>query len=122
MKDILVVEDDESIRECLVEVLRDYGYQVDQAENGLVALRKIEAQPGRFGCLLLDIRMPVMDGPELLRRLADRDLVVPTVIISAAKEILDLGAIPWLKKPFELTHLQQAVQTCLGEGSCAPSL
>jgi DNA-binding NtrC family response regulator len=130
METILVVEDDDSIRECLEEILAEQGYQVEVAENGLEALKKIKARPGKYGVMLLDIRMPVMDGPELLRHLVDHDLVIPTVIISAAKEMLDLGPIPWLKKPFEIDDLYKAIRKCTespvnGGGDrerCRPSL
>lgn len=112
---ILLVEDDQSIRECLSEVLRDRGYAVETASNGLEALELVARAPTRYGLMVLDIAMPVMDGPELLRRMAEAGLNVPTIIVSAARRMLDLGQFRWLPKPFELGDLEAAVVDCLGQ-------
>jgi CheY-like chemotaxis protein len=85
---ILVVEDDESIRESLRVILQDEGYEVDVAENGREALQRLELQP-RPGLLIVDLVMPVMTGYELCAEMATReDLAeLPVVIVSASGEV-----------------------------------
>jgi DNA-binding response OmpR family regulator len=107
---ILIVEDDEAIRECLQEVVGDW-YPVDVAQHGREALEKIKAHPGQYQLLLLDLVMPVMDGRELLQELRRLNLTMPTLIISAARRE-DLG-VPWLPKPFDLDLLQEAIEACV---------
>ncbi len=116
-----MVEDDEAIRECLVDLLGEW-YQVDGACNGLEALRLIES--GReYQLMLLDIFMPIMDGPELLKRLALAGKLIPTLILTAGRMPANLGdEHPWLTKPFDLTVLEDAIKRCLGEKAQAPSL
>ena len=65
---ILLVEDNELNREIALEILREYGFQVDTAENGAVAVEKVRTSvPGRYDLVLMDVQMPVMDGYEATR-------------------------------------------------------
>jgi CheY-like chemotaxis protein len=82
---VLVVDDDESIRETLSEVLRDRGFSVNVAENGAAALAHLRShQPPRV--IVLDLAMPVMSGSEFREhQLADPRLAsIPVVVMSAA--------------------------------------
>ena len=63
VRTILLVEDNELNREIALEILREYGFQVDTAENGAVAVEKVRTSvPGRYDLVLMDVQMPVMDG------------------------------------------------------------
>ncbi len=107
--DILVVEDDASIRDTLRELLEDEGYRVLWAENGIEALRQLRTCTP--GVILLDLMMPVMDGWQLRKEL-QRDPAlahIPVVVVSAEhrldRAVAALAVQGWLAKPFELQAL-----------------
>jgi CheY-like chemotaxis protein len=110
---ILVVDDDAAIRSVLVDVLESEGYGTDTADNGVEALRRIEATPPAL--VLLDLRMPVRNGVELLHDLRERGLwpgipIVPmsaglTLVEQLTREFGALAAGPFLQKPFDLDDL-----------------
>src|SRR5438874_12818796 len=86
---ILVVEDDDDIREAVVEVLRADGYETQSATNGQEALRALEDADERPELILLDLMMPVMDGWDFLFWLDERDDLrgTPVAIMSAHPSI-----------------------------------
>ena len=68
-KKILLVEDNELNREIAMEILGEYGFQIDTAENGAVALQKVSTSvPGCYDLVLMDVQMPVMDGIEATKK------------------------------------------------------
>jgi DNA-binding response OmpR family regulator len=116
---ILVVDDDDSIRQFIVMALGDAGYEVESAEDGQAALRALETVPPDL--ILLDMRMPVMDGwafSGAYRRLAVRHvpLVVLTAARDAAQTAAEVGADGFLAKPFELHELLALVRDFLDRG------
>ena len=113
---ILVVDDDENIRQIVRMCLSDEGYDVREAPNGLAALEALDA--GRADLILLDLRMPVMDGWEFARQYADTPAPhAPIVAFVAAlnpdDECARLPAAAILNKPFDLDDLLHAVRTTL---------
>jgi CheY-like chemotaxis protein len=82
---ILIVEDDDDIRELLAAMLRREGYNVLEAEHGAQALEILETESIEPCLILLDLMMPVMTGQELLKVLSDSDRLasVPVVVVSA---------------------------------------
>jgi two-component system response regulator CpxR len=104
---ILVVDDDDSIREVLAEVLREEGYDVACASNGEQALSEVR-EHGHPDLMLLDLMMPVMSGWELLEQLqASAELSrIPVVVVSAMNAP---GAWEHLAKPIELDRLLATV-------------
>ncbi len=118
---ILVVEDDDAIRETLVECLEAEGYAATSAANGTEALDALgHSEPPDL--VLVDLVMPVMNGAELLERIraapATRD--VPVVLMTAATP-RDLQPLPaadaLLSKPFELDTVLGVVAQCLRRGA-----
>jgi CheY-like chemotaxis protein len=113
---ILVVDDDESIRQIVRLCLSDEGYDVFEAANGEVALQVLtELQPS---LILLDLRMPVMDGWEFARRYRatpgpHAPLVAFVAALNAEQECADLETDGILAKPFDLDDLLQAVRSQL---------
>jgi CheY-like chemotaxis protein len=108
---ILVVEDDQDIREAVAELLELEGYSVSSASNGQEGLNVLATL--RQPCLvLLDLMMPVLTGYEFLERLriTGTQSLVPVLIMTASHvtELPD-GAAGLLRKPVEMTHLLQAV-------------
>jgi len=117
-KHILVVDDDPDIRQILRDRLESYGYLVDTAEDGLVAIQKIEAHTPSG--VFLDIRMPGMNGIEVLGRIRDRYRTVSVVIVTATNvaELPDSpvysSAQACLVKPFDTPQIRQVVEQYFG--------
>ncbi len=112
---ILVVEDDDDIREVMQELLASEGFQVDVAKDGVDALDKL-ASDTTPPLILLDMMMPKMDGETFLKLLRDRPAMAdaPIVVISgnaaAREKARDLHAAACLVKPFELDELLGVVR------------
>ena len=118
---ILLVEDNELNREIAVAILHEYGFLVDIAENGAVAVEKIRtSDPGRYDLVLMDVQMPVMDGCTATRRIrALEDPVraaVPIVAMTAnvfeeeRKRAFDCGMNGFLSKPIVVEELIDALK------------
>lgn len=112
---ILVVEDDPSIRETIVELLQEDGYAVDSASNGAEALERLagDAAPS---LILLDLMMPVMDGWTFrsAQRRDPRLAEIPVLVISAGhgadtRSVSALGVSGFLPKPFDVDTLMENV-------------
>jgi two-component system chemotaxis response regulator CheY len=113
---ILIVDDDESIRQIVRLCLSDEGYDVFEAPNGLAALEVVDHL--RPGLILLDLRMPVMDGWEFARRYRaspgpHAPMVAFVAALNAEQECADLDTAGILAKPFDLDDLLRAVRTQL---------
>ena len=115
---ISVVDDDESIRESLPELLQLMGFTARPFESAQAFLRS-DAVP-LTQCLILDISMPGMSGPQLQRELKIRKLHIPIIFISAHADrslratLLAEGAIDCLIKPFSEQDLRSALDGALG--------
>ncbi len=114
---VLVVDDESTIRSILSEFLGLEGYPVATAENGAEALHLIDSV--RPSVVLLDMRRPVLDGWEFARRLRQRQVQVPILVMTAAKDAQkwadEIGAQGCLSKPFELEDVLAAVQSVIGD-------
>src|SRR5688572_9424280 len=88
---VLIVEDDDDIREMLCTLLQDAGYIATSARNGLEAFRQLDAR--RPDLILLDIQMPVMDGWEFrtLQRRDDRYAQIPVIAVTAVFDALEVA-------------------------------
>jgi len=112
---VLVVEDDLDIRESLMEILEDHGYEPIGAENGLEALARLR-EPGPQPCLiLLDLMLPKMDGRAFRQhQLQSPELAaIPVVVISAFRDVAQIAQemnVDLLKKPFKLTEIVSVAQ------------
>ena len=106
---ILVVDDELSIRESLSGWLKQGGYQVDTAADGLTALAR--SKENYYDIMLIDVKMPEMDGLSLLRKLKETESETAMLMMTAygdihdAVEAIKLGAYDYLLKPFELEEL-----------------
>jgi FixJ family two-component response regulator len=112
-----IVDDDESVRESLPDLLREFGFAThsfSSAEEFLTSDRLVQT-----GCLILDIAMPGMTGLDLQRELKLRGHSIPIIFISAQKDevvrrrAFQQGAVEFLFKPFSDTALLQALNTAL---------
>ncbi len=114
-KCILIVDDEPNVRLMLRTALQSSGYRVAEAVDGLAALEQLAARAGDFAMLLLDLRMPRLDGMETLRRIRERHDPTPVVMLTAHGSIPDavaamkLGAIDFLAKPVTPAQLRAVV-------------
>lgn len=116
---VSVVDDDESVRESLPDLLREFGYAVEAFASAEAFLASDCV--GQTRCLILDIAMPGMSGPDLQRELTFRRQEIPIVFITAygddtvrARAVAQ-GAVGCLLKPFSETALLEALTTALGK-------
>jgi len=115
---ITVVDDDESVRESLPDLLKEFGFDAQafsSAEEFLASESVAETS-----CLVLDVAMPGMTGPDLQRELIRQERSIPIVFITGHRDVtvrprlIAEGAVDCLFKPFEPTDLLQALNTALG--------
>jgi DNA-binding response OmpR family regulator len=113
MPRVLVVDDEPNAVELLTEFLTAKGYEVIAASNGEEALRRL--QEDRPHLILLDVRMPRMDGLEVLRRVREIDQAVGVIMVTAVHEeetgrrALQMGAFDYITKPLDLKYLEQSL-------------
>jgi CheY-like chemotaxis protein len=118
---LLVVDDDANIREMLDMVLVSEGFEVVTAAHGAAALTLVDQI--RPDVILLDMKMPVMDGWEFLRRYRQRPgQKVPVVVLTAAQDdkrrAADTGADAYIAKPFAIDDLIRVLNQCLPPDVC----
>jgi two-component system, NtrC family, nitrogen regulation response regulator NtrX len=117
MSKILVIEDDNKIRAILKEILEEKDHDVEEASDGQEGLKKLEQ--GSFDLCLCDIKMPKMDGLEVLEKAKDAGIGTNFIIISAhgtidvAVEAVKKGAFDFLQKPFDLGRLEITLRNAL---------
>ena len=113
---ILIADDEEGIRESLSLILGDT-YELAFAKDGQETLTKLTKES--FDLVLLDIKMPKLDGLEVLRRLKADGLTPPVMMLTAyqsvelAREAVKLGALDYLPKPFERDHILRSIRDAL---------
>lgn len=123
-KKILLVEDNELNREIAMEILGEYGFQIDTAENGAVALQKVSTSvPGCYDLVLMDVQMPIMDGYEATRQIRALEnpalAGIPILAMTAnafeedKKSALDCGMNGFLSKPIIMEELVHELQKIL---------
>ena len=121
---ILVVDDEPNMAQLLAEYLTEQGYQVVTAHGGIEALAKIDLEKPQV--ILLDVRMPGMDGVEVLRLIRSFDTEVGILMISAnddielAKQTIEMGAFDYTLKPVDFAYLSRAVDTMMARAAARP--
>jgi FixJ family two-component response regulator len=114
---ISIVDDDASMREAIKTLISSFGLSVDEFLSAEDFLKSDRAQV--FDCLILDVRMPGLDGLELQRRLIAANIAIPIVFITAhysedqRRKAMDAGAVAFLRKPFTEQELLDAIDASL---------
>src|SRR5688572_16019322 len=117
MSKILIIEDDSKIRAILKEILQEKDHETEEAADGQEGLKKLEA--GSFDLCICDIKMPKMDGLEVLQKAKEAGIATNFVVISAhgnidiAVEAVKKGAFDFLQKPFDLGRLEITLRNAL---------
>ena len=117
MSKILLIEDDSKIRSILKEILQEKNHEVDEAGDGVEGFKKLEQ--GIYDLCICDIKMPKMDGLEVLERTKEAGIATNFVIISAhgnieiAVEAVKKGAFDFLQKPFDLGRMEITLRNAL---------
>lgn len=120
MAHILIIDDEKAIRAALRDILEHEGHKVEEAEDGAVGLDK--AKKGKFDLVLCDIKMPKMDGIEVLQKLQAHNDELPVVMISGhgtidtAVDALKKGAFDFIQKPPDISRILVSVRNALDRG------
>jgi two-component system, NtrC family, nitrogen regulation response regulator NtrX len=121
MSKILIIEDDNKIRSILKEILEEKNHEVDDAADGVEGYKKLEQ--GVYDLCLCDIKMPKMDGLEVLEKAKENEIGTNFIIISAhgtidvAVEAVKKGAFDFLQKPFDLGRLEITLRNALDKST-----
>jgi signal transduction histidine kinase/CheY-like chemotaxis protein len=116
---VLLVDDEAAVLQTSRRMLARLGYQLDVARDGAEAVEAIRAAPGRFGLVILDLAMPVMDGPAAFRQIRLMEPQLPILLCSgydpnqAARDLLAEPSVGFLAKPFLLAQLASAIADTL---------
>jgi two-component system response regulator FixJ len=114
---LFLIDDQQAVREALGEMLRVLGYRVEIYESADAFLEARVAP--RPGCIVADVRMPGMDGIELVRELSRREIALPVILISGHGDVpmavaaIKAGAEDFIEKPVDDAHLLAAINRCL---------
>jgi FixJ family two-component response regulator len=117
---VSVVDDDESVRESLPDLLREFGYAAKAFSSAEEFLASAHVEKTK--CLIADIAMPGMSGPDLQSELERRQHRIPIIFITAhgveavRRSLVEKGAVACLSKPFSDEALLKAINTALGVG------
>jgi two-component system, LuxR family, response regulator FixJ len=120
---VFVVDDDDAARDSLVMLLKSDGLVTKAFGSAHEFLAKFDT--GLRGCVITDLRMPLMDGIELIRELKGLGCLLPVIVItghadvSRAVDAMKAGATDFIEKPYEAEHLLRAVRGCLEENDVA---
>jgi len=116
---LLVVEDEDSLRMITKDQLEIYGFEVDDAANGEQALESLKNK--HYDVVLLDIRMPGIDGMEVLKSIRRDNLANKVIMLTAVDELkvaqdsLKFGANDFMSKPFDLKNLVACINRTMKE-------
>ena len=117
MQKILLVDDEKNIRKMLTRVLSNEGYFINEATDGLDAIKKLEKE--KYSLILLDLKMPGLNGLETLKNIRKSDFHVPVIMMSAygsvteAVDAMKLGALDYLVKPFDIEELKITINRAI---------
>ena len=111
VRTVLVVEDDPSVLDALVDALAEEGYRVRSAVDGIAALEELNREPPDL--VVADVHMPRLDGGQLVRRL--REWNVPVILLSGDPNWARTPGVAFVPKPFDLDHFLTIVARLLDE-------
>lgn len=110
---ILIVDDERNILTTLRKALETFEYDIEEVETGNEACEKLSS--GAYDCVLLDMRLPDVDGLEILKKYSPSNVILITAhgTIENAVEAMKLGCVDFIRKPFDLSTVRDAVRAVL---------
>lgn len=117
---ILIIDDEEVVREVLSDFLAVMGYPSEQVTNGVAGLESIAA--GQYHAAFVDVRMPGIDGIEFVKRMQVIRPEIPVIVITGhgceetRKEVMTAGAFGFLRKPFHFSEIRDVMKRLTAEG------
>lgn len=123
---IHIVDDEDAIRRSASFMLKTSGYAVETWSSGAAFLK--EVRNAEYGCVLLDVRMPEIDGLEVQKILVERGVTMPVIIltghgdVSIAVRAMKMGAVEFIEKPFEKAVLVGAIEAAFDRIAAADSV
>ncbi len=118
---LLLIEDEASLRKPVKYFLEKNNFVVDEAEDGNVALEMVDMN--EYDCLLLDLNLPEVDGIEVARKVREKQLEVPIIMVTARSQVYDKlkgfdhGADDYITKPFDLKELVARINAVIKRSS-----
>jgi CheY-like chemotaxis protein len=122
-RSVLLVDDDEMMRETAEDLLRHRGFRVVACRDGHEAVDYLRANPGTVDVVLLDMMMPVMNGEQTFEELRRMQPALPVVLASGytvegeAQRLLDQGVSAFIQKPYRAAQLARTIETVLSEAA-----
>ena len=120
-RSVLVVDDEEVIRKLAQDILMSFGYSVFLAADGREALELLEEKVNEIDLVVLDVLMPGLKSSEVLQRMKELDDSLPVIVSSGldidgpVRELLDMGAVKFVEKPYRVEDFIRAVEEVLGK-------
>jgi two-component system cell cycle sensor histidine kinase/response regulator CckA len=122
MARILVIEDDQAIRDLISKYLRHVSYDVLTAANGLEGVEAFRSCPDHIDLVLTDMRMPIMTGPEVVNEIIKTRPDVRVICMTGASEDVRLRDLPLMTKPFGLQDLGHRISHILADENSLQAL
>ena len=118
---VLVVDDEEVIRKLAQDTLMSFGYSVFLAADGREALELLEEKVNEIDLVVLDVLMPGLESSQVLKRMKELDDSLPVIVSSGldidgpVRELLDMGAVKFVEKPYRVEDFIRAIEEVLGK-------
>ncbi len=116
MRRVAVVDDEESVRKALSRLIRSAGFEVESFASGTEYLNSLQVK--KPDCLVIDLHMPVLNGTDVLNKMSDQNIKIPTIVITGydgvgmTQRVLTAGALTCLHKPVDDELLISALVSC----------
>jgi FixJ family two-component response regulator len=116
MRRVAVVDDEESVRKALSRLIRSAGFEVESFASGIEYLNSLQVE--KPDCLVIDLHMPVLNGLDVLNKMSEQDIKIPTIVITGfdgvgmTQRVMSAGALTCLHKPVDDELLISALMSC----------
>jgi FixJ family two-component response regulator len=116
MRRVAVVDDEESVRKALSRLIRSAGFEVESFATGTEYLNSLQLK--KPDCLVIDLHMPVLNGLDVLNKMSEEDIKIPTIVITGfdgvgmTQRVISAGALTCLHKPVDDELLISALMSC----------
>ena len=116
---VAVVDDEESVRKALSRLIRSAGFEVESFASGIEYLNSLQVK--KFDCLVIDLHMPVLNGLDVINKMSEQGIKIPTIVITGydgvgmTQRVITAGAVTCLHKPVDDEVLISTLTSCCTE-------